>query len=318
MAFVANATLTLCFFQVPVASLPLYLPVAVTPTLPLSKLLQEFHGSGSHMAFVAKDPILLNHSLAALARLRSASHARAAHVPFEPDAAAAASPHAVAQEQSNALAALRHCSILGLVTLEDVIEVLLAQAIYDETDRSEARRTLGKFLRGVALPVLKGRVSAAKQSDTSWHSALERTVSGDARGRSASAAPTGSQAETSTVSSVTTGTEGGRPRGSEAPTPLISDWLRGSDNGGNGDDGGNGVDSSNRRASGGFSERNQRNSSRTFARGLFSTSTRAAQAGGRGRPPSSGSTTEPLLSASSHASSRPGKYASLANPEEGP
>jgi hypothetical protein len=306
--------------------------VAVTPTLPLSKLLQEFHGSGSHMAFVAKDPILLNHSLAALARLRSASHARAAHVPFEPDAAAAASPHAVAQEQSNALAALRHCSILGLVTLEDVIEVLLAQAIYDETDRSEARRTLGKFLRGVALPVLKGRVSAAKQSDKSWHSALERTVSGDARGRSASAAPIGSQAEreaapvavaaaaaTAAAETSTTGTEGGWPRGSEGTKPLISDWLRGSDNGGNGsNDSNGGGDSSNRRASGGFSERNQRNSSRAFARGLFSTSTRAAQAGGRGRPPSSGSTTEPLLSASSHASSRSGKYASLANPEEQP
>lgn len=280
------------------------------------------------MAFVAKDPALLTQALEALAKLRAATHARAAHASFGPRFADAfgldptpPSPHhsesevqAEAKEQSDALAALRHCSILGLVTLEDVIEVLLAQAIYDEADRSEARRTLGRFLKGVALPVLKGRVSAAKQSDSTWRRALERTVRDDARPARSSTAAASS---TSAVSAVATGPEGGRASGSEQPTPLVSEWLLEAGNGSNS----GGGDSNNRRASGGFSERNQRNSSRVSTRGLFTTSARAAPAGsgvvtGGLWPPPSGSPTEPLLSA--RASSRAGKYASLAGPEEQP
>jgi hypothetical protein len=60
--------------QVPVSSLNIYLPIVATPTISLAALLNEFQVGSSHMAFIAKDPLLLRSAL-----LRHPVHASNKH-----------------------------------------------------------------------------------------------------------------------------------------------------------------------------------------------------------------------------------------------
>eukprot|EP00520_Triparma_pacifica_P007068 CAMPEP_0118652254 /NCGR_PEP_ID=MMETSP0785-20121206/11219_1 /TAXON_ID=91992 /ORGANISM="Bolidomonas pacifica, Strain CCMP 1866" /LENGTH=464 /DNA_ID=CAMNT_0006544757 /DNA_START=151 /DNA_END=1542 /DNA_ORIENTATION=+ len=86
----------------PVSSLMLRSPLCVSPTRVLSDLLNDFQSASTHLAVVCLKP-----------ELASSSLARDQPIPKE-------------------------CKVLGIITMEDIIEELLQEEILDETDRWEA------------------------------------------------------------------------------------------------------------------------------------------------------------------------------------
>ena len=213
--------------RVPVASLVRYAPAVTTPGLSLSALLNEFQALGSHMAFVAHDPVLLRHAIDGVNR-QSASAAAVSRaalllqskqstdgssgVPGGPGGYGGASsggdsggsfgfsPHspfgssgggkldvAGFKEANHAgLGAIRRAGLLGLVTLEDVIEVLLTEQVFDEQDKRRASATLVRWMRSVAIPGLRERI-ASRTPPTTPYSDVEQ-AEGAVAGRSGRAA----------------------------------------------------------------------------------------------------------------------------------
>ncbi|GMH55772.1 hypothetical protein TrRE_jg10934 [Triparma retinervis] len=86
----------------PVSSLMLRSPLCVPPTRVLSDLLNDFQSASTHLAIVCLKPELAHNCLT-----------RDQPIPKE-------------------------CKILGIITMEDIIEELLQEEILDETDRFEA------------------------------------------------------------------------------------------------------------------------------------------------------------------------------------
>jgi len=139
--------------------LELYAPVCVGCGLPLSAVLNECQARAGHMAFVARDPLRLQAALDSfalfLATANAASAAEAARAagadafgvaspgggPWARSwqgtavAAAAAKAAAFAEAEKAVVAEAMACGVAGLVTLEDVIEVLLTEEVHDEGDR---------------------------------------------------------------------------------------------------------------------------------------------------------------------------------------
>ena len=130
----------------PISDMELYAPVCCRPTRLLSDLLNDFQTGASHMAFIARDPALLSR---ALAQFRSLKMDSSAKIPWD------------------ILYSIKISGIVGIVTLEDVIEVLLTEEVYDESDRKEALVTLGRFLKRTALPKLKRNILSHRRDDTS-------------------------------------------------------------------------------------------------------------------------------------------------------
>ena len=128
--------------KTPVSSLYLYQPVCASPTLPLSSLLNEFQTGSSHMAFITHDPGLMKKAMEAFGTTKNGAGAHAK------------------VEAVDALSSIQRAKLLGIVTLEDVLEVLLTEQVYDEGDRREATTIISKFLLQVAIPVLKRRITS--------------------------------------------------------------------------------------------------------------------------------------------------------------
>jgi Mg2+/Co2+ transporter CorB len=130
----------------PVSKMELYAPVCARPTRLLSDLLNDFQTGASHMAFIAHDPVLLSRALAQFRALKVSS---SADIPRD------------------ILQSIKNAGVVGIVTLEDVIEVLLTEEVYDESDRKEALVTLERFLKGIALPRLKRSILNHRRDETS-------------------------------------------------------------------------------------------------------------------------------------------------------
>ena len=105
----------------PVAGLRAYSPVWVAPDASLFQALNTFQTGRTHMAFVSRDPELARASA----------------------------------EQGLAVDADSRAAIVGILTLEDIIEEILTEEIYDETDRDGAERKLQDFIRLKMLPVFR-------------------------------------------------------------------------------------------------------------------------------------------------------------------
>jgi Mg2+/Co2+ transporter CorB len=127
--------------KMPVKSLFLYEPVCASPTLTLAQLLNEFQTGLSHMAFISKDHHLLKTAIQAFK---------------DPEEAG-----------SFDLSSFHRACVLGIVTLEDVLEVLLTEQVWDESDRKEAAIKLARFFRNVAIPKLRVLIANRPRSSTS-------------------------------------------------------------------------------------------------------------------------------------------------------
>ena len=80
------------------------------------------------------------------------------------DAPAAATSASTTSNALSSIAALfsKRASVLGLITLEDVIEVLLTEQVYDESDKKLATERLVTWMRSVAVPALRSRISSSR------------------------------------------------------------------------------------------------------------------------------------------------------------
>lgn len=117
--------------QRPVSSLPLYTPPCVSPRMNLVNLLQLLQQGGSHIAFVCAGPDLATKAL---------DEDRA--IPIE-------------------------AGFMGLVTLEDVLEAILQDRIYDEedvSDRDLASATLTQWAAKILQRFYRKRRMAKQQS----------------------------------------------------------------------------------------------------------------------------------------------------------
>jgi len=99
----------------PLESLPLYKPIWVAPDHSLFDLLNDFQNGRTHMAFVSRRPDLSSRcSLTDEISLPKGSS-----------------------------------SCVGLITLEDIMEEILTEEIYDEADRDRAAQTIRGWLTGI-------------------------------------------------------------------------------------------------------------------------------------------------------------------------
>jgi hypothetical protein len=135
--------------NIPVSSLVLHQPVCAGPTMPLSHLLKEFQSGSSHMAFISHNPVLLKSAIESYASSTKA-------------ALAGESPTANL-DRTTALSAIQRCRVLGIVTLEDILEILLDDQVYDEVDRLQALKTVSSFMKKTAVPKLQRQISTGSR-----------------------------------------------------------------------------------------------------------------------------------------------------------
>eukprot|EP01082_Thalassiosira_pseudonana_P004742 g4145.t1.1.5e174189 g4145 g4145.t1 contig15:442746-444433(+) len=126
----------------PVSSLPLYIPPCVSPRMNLVKLLDLLRKGGSLIAFVCAGPAIAERAL---------EHGKA--IPVE-------------------------AGFMGIVTLQDVLESVLQERIYDEEDISErnlASAVLTQWAAGIISKFIKRR--ALKRSSLGGNNSLQRMAS---------------------------------------------------------------------------------------------------------------------------------------------
>jgi CBS domain containing-hemolysin-like protein len=105
----------------PVSSLPLYSPPCISPRMNLIDVLQLLQKGGSHIAFVCAGPDLAHQAL---------EEGRA--IPIE-------------------------SGFMGLITLEDVLEAILQDHIYDEEDVSDRDLASALLTQWAAKVCIKGQ-----------------------------------------------------------------------------------------------------------------------------------------------------------------
>jgi len=129
----------------PLRSLTLYTPLCVPAGLSLSALLNEFQDHAGHMAFVAADAKKLQSSIDALVdfwgKLNDSSGSNTVVSGEHVRKKSPTSIAELAEEEARLVENVRLSGIQGIVTLEDIIEVLLTEEVPDEGDR---RRNLFK------------------------------------------------------------------------------------------------------------------------------------------------------------------------------
>jgi hypothetical protein len=142
---VKDHLLTDPYDALPLRCLTIYKPVCVSPGLSLSSLLNDFQECAAHMAFVAADPQKLQTALSSLSELwlADADYVAASAVASGRDEGMHSCASGTASRQVSAERAaqeaqlvedVRQSGIMGIVTLEDVIEVLLTKEVPDEGD----------------------------------------------------------------------------------------------------------------------------------------------------------------------------------------
>eukprot|EP00633_Aureoumbra_lagunensis_P005367 CAMPEP_0197323906 /NCGR_PEP_ID=MMETSP0891-20130614/70799_1 /TAXON_ID=44058 ORGANISM="Aureoumbra lagunensis, Strain CCMP1510" /NCGR_SAMPLE_ID=MMETSP0891 /ASSEMBLY_ACC=CAM_ASM_000534 /LENGTH=371 /DNA_ID=CAMNT_0042816639 /DNA_START=790 /DNA_END=1905 /DNA_ORIENTATION=+ len=104
-----------------ICELPTRSPVWIQPDHSLFDLLNEFQTGSTHIAFVYQPP-----------PKKSATRWSAAHNTFQ-----------------------QKKQVVGILTLEDIIEVILTEEIYDEADRTNAAQVLRRFFFRIVLPKLR-------------------------------------------------------------------------------------------------------------------------------------------------------------------
>jgi len=127
----------------PLESLHLYQPIWVAPDHSLFDLLNDFQAGRTHMAFVSRRPELSREASSTGVRPSGSS------------------------------------GCVGLITLEDIMEEILTEEIYDEADREKASQTI----RGWLTSMIKQRRVAPAASRRTGRSPSDRSTPKEASGR---------------------------------------------------------------------------------------------------------------------------------------
>ncbi|KAJ8608568.1 hypothetical protein CTAYLR_005971 [Chrysophaeum taylorii] len=117
-----------------IGALPMRDPVWIHPDHSLFDLINEFQTGKTHMAFVSEKP------------------PSDSQRPMRVKLLSGILKHQLSRASSS-VPPSRH--VLGILTLEDVLEQILTEPIYDEADRANASEVIRNFVKNIALPRLR-------------------------------------------------------------------------------------------------------------------------------------------------------------------